>query len=199
VLSLLTFWVTTLAFPVATTWGTFLHAALPVHVLLLVSAMAALDALLAWVGRRRGWTRPVAWLGPVFAGLGAVAFLAVGMPAYGVQAAETERDYADVLARIEAAGHATDRSQPLIASHPMWISEVDRRPALSLPDETPADVADLARTFGAEIVIVDGEHGSWPAVLAEGGPEAACFEPVDLAPPAGGWPDHFRVFRVACP
>ncbi len=36
--ALLTFWITTLVFPVATTWGTFLHASVPAFVLLLVAA-----------------------------------------------------------------------------------------------------------------------------------------------------------------
>ncbi len=61
--SLATFLVTSLVFPVATTWGTFLHAAAPIHVLLIISALGALDAGLARLGRRLGWTRPVAWLG----------------------------------------------------------------------------------------------------------------------------------------
>lgn len=197
--SLLTFWITTLAFPVATTWGTFLHASAPAQVLLLVSAVAALDAALAWVGRKRGWTRPVAWLGPTFVGVGAALFVFVGIPSYGSLAAATERDYADVLARIERTGYALDASRPIIANHPMWVSEVRRLSALSLPNETPEDVADLAATFGAEILIVDGEHGEWPAILEQGGPRVACFTPMDLEPPPDGDPDRFRVFRVACP
>ncbi|MCU0484329.1 MAG: hypothetical protein MUC54_08715, partial [Chloroflexi bacterium] len=71
VVGLLTFAITTLLFPVATTWGTFLHASVPALVALLVAAVAGLDAALAWVGRRRGWHRPGAWLGPLFAGFGA--------------------------------------------------------------------------------------------------------------------------------
>src|SRR6185436_15548069 len=63
VLSVTTFLVTSLVFPVSTTWGTYLHAAGPAHVLLIVSALLGLDAFIAWVGVRRGWTRPVAWLG----------------------------------------------------------------------------------------------------------------------------------------
>jgi hypothetical protein len=197
--ALLTFWITTLVFPVATTWGTFLHASVPTFVLLLVAATAALDAGLAWVGRKRGWTRPVAWLGPLFLGIGAALFTLLGIPAYGSQAAATEAGYADLLDRMEQAGLVVDGSRPIIANHPMWVSEVRRLPALSLPDETPADVLDLATTFGAELLIVDGEHGSWPAVLAEGGPEASCFTEVDLPAPAGTAPDPFRVYRVACP
>ena len=197
--ALLTFWITTLAFPVATTWGTFLHASVPAHVLLLVAAVAGLDAGLARVGRWRGWTRPVAWLGPMFAALGAILFTTLGIPAYGSLAAGTEARYADVLGRIEQAGLPIDGSRPIIANHPMWVSEVARLSALALPDETPADVVDLAAAFGAEIVIIDGEHGAWPAVLDEAGPGAACFVPVNLEPPADGRPDSFRVFRVACP
>ena len=55
------------------------------QVLLVVSGLAALDAGLAWVGRRRAWTRPVAWLGPLFAGVGALLFLGLGIPSYGGQ------------------------------------------------------------------------------------------------------------------
>ncbi len=198
VVGLLTFWITTVAFPVATTWGTFLHASLPAQVLLLVPALAGLDAALAWVGRHRGWTRPVAWLGPTFAGLSAVLFTILGVAAYGAQSTGTQAGYADVLARMDRAGLPVTGAQPIIANHPMWVSEVGRIPALALPNETPADVLDLARTFGAEVVIVDGDHGSWPAIVDVGGPDAACFVPVDLDPPAAG-EDPFRVYRVACP
>jgi len=197
--ALLTFWITTLAFPVATTWGTFLHASVPAHVLLLVATVAGLDAGLARVGRWRGWSRPVAWLGPTFAGLGAILFTTLGIPAYGSLAAGTEIGYADLLVRIERAGLSVDGSRPIIANHPMWVSEVGRLSTLALPDETPVDVVDLATTFGAEIVIVDGEHGSWPAILDEDRPGARCFVPVDLEPPGNGRPDPFRVFRVDCP
>ena len=42
-----TFLVTSLAFPVATTWGTFLHAAGPVHVLFVIASLVGLDRLIA--------------------------------------------------------------------------------------------------------------------------------------------------------
>jgi signal transduction histidine kinase len=48
--SIVIFLVTALVFPVSTTWGTFLHAAGAVHVLLIVSALLALDALIAATG-----------------------------------------------------------------------------------------------------------------------------------------------------
>ena len=59
----LTFVTTSLLFPVATTWGTFLHAAAPVQVLLIVSALAGLDAIFVVLASRMGWTRPVTWVG----------------------------------------------------------------------------------------------------------------------------------------
>ena len=86
VLALLTFAITTLVFPVQTRWGTFLHASVPAAVLLLVAGLAGLDEGLAWVGRHRGWTRPVAWLGPLFAAFGAVLFMVPGVITYGGQA-----------------------------------------------------------------------------------------------------------------
>src|SRR6185436_15531873 len=42
ILSVTTFLFTSLLFPVSTTWGTYLHAAGPAHVLLIVSALLAL-------------------------------------------------------------------------------------------------------------------------------------------------------------
>jgi hypothetical protein len=199
IVALLTFGITTLAFPVATTWGTFLHASVPAQVLLLVAAMAGLDAGLAWVGRRRGWTRPVAWLGPTFAVLGAALFALGGIPAYGSLAASTEARYADLLERMDRADLVVDASRPIIASHPMWMSEVGRLDALALPDEAPEDVADLAASFGAELVVVEGDHGSWPAILGQGGPGSACFREVELPAPRDTTADPFRVFRVSCP
>ncbi len=85
-LGVMTFLVTSLLFPVATTWGTFLHAAVPVHVLLLISALGGLDALIAAVGRRLGWTRPVAWLGPLLGVAGSLLFTVALLPGFGAGA-----------------------------------------------------------------------------------------------------------------
>jgi hypothetical protein len=200
VLALVTFLVTTLAFPVQTRWGTFLHASVPAAVLFLVAGLAGLDEGLAWVGRRRGWTRPVAWLAPLFAAFGALLFMVPGVIAYGAQARGTEAAYLDLGRRMAAAGVPLDGAAPVIANHPIWLAEVHRVPALALPDEPVASLVDLARTFGARLVILDGAHGGWPGRLASD-PDASCLEPVALPPPvdgaAGG--DGIRVFRVACP
>ena len=198
VLALIIFLVATLVFPVQTRWGTFLHASVPAAVLLLVAGLAGLDEGLAWVGRRRGWTRPVAWLAPLFAAFGALLFMVPGVIAYGGQARGTEAAYTDLGRRMAQAGVPLDGSSPVVANHPIWLAEVHRVSTLSLPDEPVASLLDLARTFGAQLVVLDGSHGGWPDRLASD-LDAACLEPVALPPAAGVVTDDFRVFRVACP
>jgi hypothetical protein len=195
-----TFAITTLVFPVQTTWGTYLHAAAPAHVLLVVSGLAALDSGLAWVGRHRGWTRPVAWLGPLFAGAGALLFLGLGVPSYGSNAASTEARYAALTARFAALGDPLDPSVPVIANHPIWLAEANRTRALALPDEPVSSVLEIARAFGARYLVLDGTLGSWPGRRATD-PDARCLAPVSLPPAVGASSSttDFSIYRVACP
>ena len=200
-----TFLVTSLAFPVATTWGTFLHAAAPVHVLLVIAALGALDGGLARLGRRLGWTRQVAWLGAVLTVGGSTLFAVALLPTVSRSAVDTARTY-DVLARQMAAiGAPFDGSAPVIHDFPIWIAETERVPALALPDETPSDVLDLAETFGAQWLIVGKpDHGDWPAIVdTSTDPALACFTEVALPVPAdpedAATIEGFRVFRLACP
>lgn len=179
----LTFLVTSLVFPVATTWGTFLHAAGPVQVLLLVSSLVALDALIVRIGRIRGWTRPVAWLGPALTASVAVLF-SLGIAGFGAQSADVARRYAALAPALEGIGADHGRAGPVITDFPIWFAEAQRAPALGLPDEPPASVLALARRFGARfLVISDDDRGRWPAILESGPPEAGCFRPVPLRPP----------------
>ena len=196
-LALLTFGATTLLFPVATTWGTFLHASIPPLVLLLVAGLAGLDTVIAAIGRRRRWTRPVAWLGPLFGGFAAVLIVGLGIPAYGAQAGDIEARYAALAGRFAALGDPLDPAVPVISNHPMWVAEANRVRALALPDEPVSSVIEIARTFGARYVVLDDEAGGWPARLATD-PAARCLAPVTL-PGAATAPDPFRVYRVACP
>jgi hypothetical protein len=195
-----TFAITTLVFPVQTTWGTYLHAAAPAHVLLVVSGLAALDSGLAWVGRHQGWTRPVAWLGPLFAGAGALLFLGLGVPSYGSNAAGTEARYAALTARFAAFGDPLDPSAPVISNHPIWLAEANRTRALALPDEPVSSVLDIARAFGARYLVLDGTLGSWPGRLATD-PDARCLAPVSLPPAVGASSSttDFSIYRIACP
>ncbi len=203
ILSVVTFLVTSLLFPVATTWGTFLHAAVPVHVLLILSALGALDAGIAALGRRRGWTRPVAWLGPLLGVFASALFTVVLLPGFGGGSRATEGMY-DVLAQqMEAIGAPLDGSTPVITDFPIWLAETERVPTLGLPDESPADVLDLATRFGARwLISADPGHGQWPAVLDGPAPDARCFQevllPIPDDPAKVGALDGIRVFRIVC-
>jgi hypothetical protein len=104
----LSFLVTSLAFPVATTWGTFLHAAGPAHVLLVISALLGLDALIERVGVYRGWTRPVAWLGATLGVAGSLLFTAVLLPSFGDGSRSTAAMYEELGRRLAAIGEQLD-------------------------------------------------------------------------------------------
>jgi hypothetical protein len=204
-----TFLVTSLLFPVATTWGTFLHAAGAIHVLLIVVCLLALDAFIARVGVWRGWTRPVAWLGPTLTIASAVLF-SFALASYARQATDTARRYAVLEARMAALGRPLDATAgPVITDFPIWLAEAVRIPTLALPDESPSDVLDLANAFpGTRYLIISSEdHGRWPAVLATGAPGAECFRQLTLAMPLtapGNAEDakvleKTRVFEIDCP
>jgi hypothetical protein len=201
--SIITFLVTSLVFPVATTWGTFLHAAAPAHVLLLISALGALDGGLARLGRRLGWTKQVAWLGALLAVFASSVFSVALLPTFGAGARATERTY-EVLARQMAAiGAPLDDSAPVIHDFPIWLAETARVRSLALPDETPSDVLDLANQFGAQWLITSrGEHGSWPAILDGPDPAASCFEevllPIPDDPADAAAVEGVRAFRIEC-
>ncbi len=201
--SLITFTATTLLFPVATQWGTFLHAAGPVQVLLLIASLLVLDVLLARVARQRAWTRPVAWLGPLLVAATAIPILAISVASIAGVARDAQVRYVALGDRLTARGLPPSRAAPIVADHPIWVTWSLRVPTLGLPDEPPASVLDLARHFDAHVLVVSGTHGVWPAILATGGPRAACFVPLDLADGAGGSPTgplaDTHAYRIACP
>jgi hypothetical protein len=203
-LAAIVFLVTSLLFPVATTWGTFLHAAGPAHVLLVISALLALDSAIARIGLMRGWTKPVAWLGPTFALAGSILLSAVLLPTFGAGSRDTQALYDELGRRLAEVGEPLDASSPpVISNYPIWLAETRHVPGLALPNESPADVLDLARAFDARLlVIASAEHGQWPTVLETGAPASECFQPLDLGPGPPGAPDPLAdvsVFRVACP
>jgi hypothetical protein len=219
VLSTVTFTATTLFFPVATTWGTFLHAAGPVQVLLLVSCLLGLDVLIVRVGRWRGWTRPVAWLGPVLVAATAVPVLLVSIASIAGVATDAQARYAALAERLTAVGLPPTQAAPIIADFPIWTAWSLQVPTLGLPDESPSSVLDLASHFDAHVLVVSSAHGIWPAVLGQGGPDAACFVPLHLragpgssggesaggAPPGGGSAGDAsdpladtHAYRIAC-
>ncbi|HEY7827168.1 MAG TPA: hypothetical protein VIB99_02980 [Candidatus Limnocylindrales bacterium] len=202
ILSLLTFWITTLVFPVSTTWGTFLHAAGPVQVLLIVTCLLAFDALFVRVSAWRGWTKEVAWLGATLTVATAILF-SLGLASYGQQSADTAARYQALDAQMALIGRPLEEAGPIIADFPIWLAYNSRINTLALPDEAPASVVDLAIHFsGTQYLVISGDHGSWPAVLAEGGPAASCFHEVALGTPAdpatAAALAGTRVFQIGC-
>lgn len=205
VFSLTVFWFLSLVFPAATQWGTFLHAGGAVHVLVVISALLALDSVIAWVGRRRGWTRPVAWLGPTLGVFGALLFSAVLLPTFGSGSRATLELYDELGRRAAAVGQPLDASAgPVISNYPIWLAETQRIPTLGLPNEPPFDVLDLARSFPGTrlVVLVQAEGPHWPADLTNGSPGAECFQPIDLGPGPAGRPDpldRVQLLEIVCP
>ena len=203
VVSLLTFWVTTLVFPVATTWGTFLHAAGPVHVLLIVACLLGLDALFARLSTWRGWTKQVAWLGATLTVASAVLF-SLGLASYGVQSVAVASRYQALDSQMAAIGRPLDASAgPVIADFPIWLAYQARIHTLALPDESPSSVLDLAAHFpDTHYLVISEDHGSWPAILAGGAAKADCFHEIQLGTPADPAAASAlvgtRVFEIGC-
>lgn len=199
VFSIITFLVASLVFPVSTTWGTFLHAAGAIHVLLVISALLLLDRVILWVGARRGWTNPVAWLGPAFAIAGGLLFSAVILPSDGRAARDTGDRYLALAAAFSGANAAFDLSAepgPVITDFPIWFAEATRHRTLALPNESPESILDLARSFNppARLLVVNADNtGVWPAAILDGLPGSDCFVPVDLPV------DGVLAFRIRCP
>jgi hypothetical protein len=210
IFSIITFLVASLVFPVSTTWGTFLHAAGAIHVLLVVSALLVLDGFIGWVGRRRGWTRPVAWLGPAFAVAGSLLFSTVLLAADGRAARGQADEYAGLAAAFSSVtpdGKGIDLDAepgPVITDFPIWFAEATRHPALALPNEPIASVLDLARSFDppARLLVVDANNaGRYPAAILDGEEGAECFVPIEMpaVPAYPGAVEKFLVFRIRCP
>jgi hypothetical protein len=201
-LSVITFLVTSLVFPVATTWGTFLHAAGPVHVLVVVSALVALDAVLVGVGKRLGWTKEVGWLGATMGIASSVLFSAVLLTGFGAGSRETRDLYAELGTRMAAAGHPLDvPGLRVISNFPIWVAETQRVSTLALPDEPPQDVLDLANTFpGTRYLILTSPEGThWPADLENGAAGSDCFRPLELGPFGGRGPlATTDVYEIGC-
>jgi hypothetical protein len=206
--SICTFVVTSLLFPVSTLSGTYIHAAGSAVVLLTVCCMAALDSFIDRVGRLRGWTQPVAWLGPAFAVVAVGPLCVVTITAIAGFAGGVDARYEALPAAMARAGVPLDGKAPVIADYPIWLAESARIPTLALPQESPAAVLDLARRFGAKLVVVyvDPDVGGvWPDILNGGGTAARCFQDVPLTDASGAMPGPgsdlagITVFRIVCP
>ena len=193
--SVITFLLTTLLFPVSSTWGTFQHAAGAIEVLLAVSAVLALDAVIERVGRIRGWTRPVAWLGPALTVAAGLLLTMVILPTEGDSGRNSAARFEALPPALAAAGVPLSGTGPVITDTPIWLAEETGHEALALPDEPPTSVLDLAHHFGATLLIVQLDNGGqWPEAAGSSAAGASCFSPVSVPNLAG-----VAVFRITCP
>jgi hypothetical protein len=163
----LTFVSTALLFPVATRWGTFLHASGPLLVALLVMAVLGSDALLARVSRMRAWRQSNVVIGPITLIVVATVLGSLQLSLVADQSRERQARYAALAGAIGSVAEHEGQSVPatLITDHPMWIADALDRNAIVLPDEDLASIMELSRRFEAPwIVVVDG-RGRYPADL----------------------------------
>ena len=177
---------TVLLFPVATRWGTFLHASGPLLVGLLVMAVFGMDALLARVSAWRHWRQPNVILGPTRA----------HHPGRGASAAC--RSAWSPTSRVSAK-RATPPSPGPSRRSPTMMGRLSRPPssptircgsprrlerdAIALPDEDLASVAALSRRFEAPWLVIVDERGRYPAsLLAPAARACLAGPPVALEP-----------------
>ncbi len=205
IVAVVTLTFTSLFFPVSTTWGTFLHAAGSIFVLLIVSCLVGLDGLIAAIGRFRHWTRPVAWLGPALAVAVALPLLAVQVVALGRTARDVQALYQALPAAMARAGVPLAGAGPIVSDHPIWLAELAGVRTLALPEESPQSVLDLAHRFGATLVVQTDDRRQWPAVLGSDQTGARCFKELHLTDDLGHTPEEgtplgqIHVFRIVCP
>ena len=99
-----------------------------------------------------------------------------------------------------------DGTSPVITDNPIWLAETVHVRALALPEESPDAVLDLARRFGASLLIVrDDTNREWPDILRTSGTSAKCFQEVKLTDISGTTPAKdsalasIHVYRIGCP
>jgi hypothetical protein len=167
----LTFVSTMLLFPVATLWGTFMHASGPLLVALIVVATLGGDALLARISTAREWERPNVILAPIalLAVAGLLAFFQVRV--FSDQSRQTEARYSAISAAVTAVAAEAGGSVPatLITDHPMWLADSLGATAVALPDEDTDSLMALSRVFEAPWVVIVDERGRYPAALLDPG------------------------------
>jgi len=176
-----------------------------VNVLIIVSALLALDAGIARLGAQQGWTRPVAWLGPALGIFGSLLFSVALLPIFGASSRETAIRFDALAETMAEIGHPLDATAgPVITDFPIWLAETARIPSLALPEEPPSDVLDLARTFDARLIILLEPNDRRLSADVDAGLEgSACLRELDLGTdlstasidPLG----LARAFEVVCP
>ncbi|MFV2065165.1 MAG: hypothetical protein ACC726_16870 [Chloroflexota bacterium] len=185
----MTFFSTVLLFPVATLWGTFLHASGPLLVALIVMAALGGDALLARISNLRHWEKPNVIVAPIALLAVAMLLTVLQVRIFAAQSRTTEDRYVALAGAVQAvaAEAGTDIPDTIITDHPMWVASILGRSAIALPDEDLGSIVALSQQFDAPWVIVVGERGRYPELLRQE-PRNACLArdpiplPVDAEP-----------------
>ena len=179
----LTFVTTILLFPVATRWGTFLHASGPLLVGLTVAAALGGDALLARISTMRAWPKPNVIVAPIALGALTVMLLVLQVVVVASQARMLEHRYAALGSSLEAAATSRGEAIPdvVISDHPIWLTDVLDRSTVALPDEDLASLGRLGSTFDTSWLVIVDERGRYPdALLTDEARSCLADEPVAL-------------------
>lgn len=185
----ITFAATSVLFPVATLWGTFAHAAGPLHVGLIVAAVVGMDAFVARVRAWRSWPRSNSWLAPAalaLATLPITSLALVGAAHAAIKDAAHIQGFVGVL--------PTDPGV-IVTDRPVWLSRALGRPALVLPDEPLASIEQLVNDFHAVAIVVTEPRGDLPEALRTPAAQECFGEVVGPSVPEGS--AVFTV-RLAC-
>jgi hypothetical protein len=180
---------TVLLFPVASRWGTYLHASGPLLVALTVAAVLGADVLLARISAIRGWPKPNVIIGPIALAAIVVVLLGLQVLFLSRQARTLQERYATVRSAIEAAAAARGEPVPgvVVSDHPIWLAEALERASAALPDEDVASLVRLSRTLDATWLVVVDRRGRYPDDLLSGvGRACLSDDPVSLGEDRSG-------------
>jgi hypothetical protein len=168
----LTFVATVLLFPVASRWGTYLHASGPFLVALTAVSALGADAFMARISRWRRWPKVNVIIGPAGLVLVTVSLSVLQLGFLSDQTRSRQERYEAIARSLSdvATANMGERPGTIMTDHPMWLATVTGQPAIALPDEDPSSVVSLARRFGTDWLVVIDERGRYPAALlgAEG-------------------------------
>jgi hypothetical protein len=186
----ITFVATSVLFPVATLWGTFEHAAGPLHVGLIVAAVVGMDAFVARVRSWRRWPRSNSWLAPAALALATLPITSLALVG-AAHAAFVDAQRINQIAQAMPGQPLWPWPAPAVTDRPIWLSHARGWSAIALPDESVESIRQLARDFQAPFVVLTEPRGALPAALRT--PEgAACFDELFIP----GLPPGSAVFTV---
>jgi hypothetical protein len=175
---------------VATLWGTFEHAAGPLHVGLIVAAVVGLDAVVARVRAWRNWPRSNSWLAPAALALATLPITSLALVG-AAHAALVDAGRINQIAQAMPGQPLWPWPAPAITDRPVWLSQARGWSAVALPDESVASIEQLARDFQAPFVVLTKPRGAFPAALRTA-EAAACFAELNIP----GLPSGSAVFTV---